>query len=84
MHLPFHGAPPEDTASCRALGAPSQRAVAHGSSLFHSFVHQIHTDILAQDTVLSPGGVHAAGRETDRQIDNFISVLREVFLARAP
>lgn len=76
--LPFRGAP-EDTARYRALGAALQRAVARGSSFFHSFVHQIHTDILAPDSVLSPGGVHATVRETDRQIDNFISVLRERF-----
>ena len=68
--LPFRGAP-EDTARCRALGAALQRAVARGSSFFHSFVHQIHTDILAPDSVLSPGGVHATVGETGKSITSF-------------
>lgn len=70
--LAFHGAPQKHgSASAMARGAFSWRAVVHSLvPFFHSSVRQIHTDIL----VPSPRGVHATVRETDGQIDHFISV----------
>lgn len=63
-------------ASSRAHRAFSRRPAVHSLLPFvRSSVHQIHTDISAPDTAPGPGGVHAMVRETDRQIDNFISVL---------
>lgn len=63
-------------ASSRAHRAFSRRPAVHSLLPFvRSSVHQIHTDISAPDTAPGPRGVHAMVRETDRQIDNFISVL---------
>lgn len=58
------------------------RRVLPWRSVSDSFVHQLHADILAPNTMLSPGGWNSI-MEEDRQMHSFISADREVFLSMA-
>lgn len=77
--------------TCRAAFLPWSPEIAARSTLpgvrswrseSDSFVHQIHADILAPNTMQRPGGWNTVVEE-DRQMHSFILADREVFLSMA-
>lgn len=64
----FHRAAPPPTHKMRLVLGPLEGSLL---PFIHLFFHQIHTDVSAPDTVLSPGGVHTTVRESGTAMTSF-------------